>query len=280
VLTLALGLAASLVWGSADFLGGLSARRSPLWTVVLVAQLGGLAFAVTIWVAAAGSAPEPAALLAGAGGGAAGVIAVAAFYRALAIGTMGVVAPIAATGAAVPVAVGLLSGERPTAVQLVGAAVATAGVALAARERTSGRSAAHTRSVLLAAVAAVGFGLTFVGLERAGDADPYWAILTARATAAALVVLAAAAVRPRLERPSTGRGLATLVLVGVLDTAANVLFVLAAEEGLLSVVSVLGSLYPAVTVLLARWVLDERLDRSQAAGVVLTLLGVAGIAAG
>lgn len=279
MLTVALGLAASLVWGTADFLGGLSARRRALWAVVVVAQAGGLVLAGAVWLAAAGSTPSTTALLAAAGGGAAGAVAIAAFYRALAVGTMGVVAPVAATGVLVPVLVGIAQGDRPSAAQGVGAAVATLGVVLAARER--GAPVAGSRlAIALAAVAALGFGLLFVGLERAGDEDPFWAILVARATAVVVVGAAALAVRARLELPREAPALALLALVGVLDTGANVLFVLAADHGLLSVVAVLGSLYPAVTVVLARGLLGERLARAQLAGVVLTLAGVAGIAAG
>ncbi len=280
MLTFLLGLSASLVWGSADFLGGLSARRRSLWAVVVVAQAGGLVLAVAVWVLAAGDVPSTTGLLAAAGGGAAGAVAVAAFYRALAVGTMGVVAPIAATGVVVPVLVGVVQGERPSAAQLVGAAVATAGVALASRDAGSAPGRAHRSAIALAAVAALGFGLVFVGLERAGDEDAFWAILVARATATAVVGVAAVGLRARLELPRDPPTLALLALVGVLDTGANVLFVLAADRGLLSVVAVLGSLYPAVTVLLARVVLHERLARVQTAGVVLTLLGVAAIGAG
>ncbi len=281
MLTLGLGLAASLVWGTADFLGGLSARRGSLWAVVVVAQLGGLALAATVFLLAAGSAPGAGALGAAAGAGVAGAVAIAAFYRALAVGTMGVVAPVAATGAVVPFVVGVLGGERPSALQLAGAVLATAGVVLAARGPGDGTGARGGRTALaLAGVAALGFGLLFVGLERAGDEDPYWAILVARATAAILVLGAAGLARSRVTFPRGAPALGLLALVGVLDTGANVLFVLAAREGLLSVVSVLGSLYPAVTVVLARVGLQERLLRVQAAGVVLTLGGVAAIAAG
>lgn len=279
MLTLGLGLAASVVWGTADFLGGLSARRRSLWAVVVVAQLGGLALACVVFAAAAGTMPSTTALLAAAGGGAAGAVAVAAFYRALAVGTMGVVAPVAATGAVVPVVVGVLGGERPSALQLAGAALATAGVVLASRDGSTA-AGSHRAAIPLAAVAALGFGLVFVGLERAGDEDPFWAILVARATATALVAGAAVASRARLEVPRQAPALALLALVGVLDTGANVLFVLAADRGLLSVVAVLGSLYPAITVVLARVLLGERLTRPQVAGVGLTLTGVAGIAAG
>ena len=212
--------------------------------------------------------------------GAAGIIALASFYRALAIGTMSVVAPISATAAAVPVLVGLAEGERPSGVQIAGMAIALAGVILASREPVEeGCPPANRAAIGLALVAAAGFGTFFVGLDRASEsADVSWVIVVSRGCSLVLLVVAALAVRPALPRDAPS--LAVLGMIGVLDLGANGFYALATQEGLLSVVSVLGSLYPAVTVVLARVVLAERVSRVQEVGVLLALAGVVAISAG
>jgi drug/metabolite transporter (DMT)-like permease len=212
--------------------------------------------------------------------GCAGIIALTAFYRALAIGTMSVVAPISATAAAVPVLVGLAEGERPSSLQVAGMAAALVGVILASREPVEeGAPPANRTAIGLALVAAVGFGTFFVGLDRASEgADVPWVIVVSRGCSLLLLVLAALAVRPSL--PRDGGSFALLAMIGLLDLGANGFYALATQEGLLSVVSVLGSLYPAVTVVLARIVLAERVARIQEVGVVLALAGVVAISAG
>jgi drug/metabolite transporter (DMT)-like permease len=215
--------------------------------------------------------------------GSAGIIALGCFYRALAIGTMSVVAPISATGAAVPVLVGLAEGERPGALQIAGIAVALAGVILASREPieegAEGGRDPNRAAIGLALVAALGFGTFFVGIDKASaTAEVPWVILVQRCASLALLVIAALAVRPALPRDAPS--IALLGMIGVLDLGANGLYALATTHGLLSVVSVLGSLYPAVTVVLARFVLAERIARVQEVGVVLALAGVVAISAG
>jgi drug/metabolite transporter (DMT)-like permease len=210
-------------------------------------------------------------------------VALGAFYRALAIGTMSVVAPISATAAAVPVLVGLIEGERPSTLQVAGMAIALAGVILASREpieegAAGGRDPNHA-AIGLALVAAAGFGTFFVGIDKASaTAEVPWVIVVQRCCSLALLVIAALVARPSL--PRDGASLLVLAAVGVLDLGANGLYALATTKGLLSVVSVLGSLYPAVTVVLARFVLAERIARVQEVGVVLALAGVVAISAG
>jgi len=280
LLAVALGLSSSLCWGLADFFGGLQSRRRAALAVLLVSQ--GVALALLIPFAFAIGTEFPSAAAAGwaALAGSAGIIALSAFYRALAIGTMSVVAPISATAAAVPVLVGLAEGERPSSLQIAGMAIALAGVILASREPVEADAAPANRTAIgLALVAAAGFGTFFVGLDRASaDADVPWVIVVSRGCSLALLVVAALAVRPAL--PRDGGSLAVLAMIGVLDLGANGLYALATQEGLLSVVSVLGSLYPAVTVVLARVVLAERVSRIQGVGVVLALAGVVAISAG
>jgi drug/metabolite transporter (DMT)-like permease len=218
--------------------------------------------------------------------GSAGIVALGAFYRALAIGTMSVVAPISATAAAVPVLVGLAEGERPGTLQVAGMVVALAGVILASRESEPAEDAepgagrpASRAAVGLALVAAVGFGTFFVGVDKASaTAEVPWVIVVSRSCSLVLVLVAALVARPNLPRDAGSFG--ALAMIGVLDLGANGLFALATTEGLLSVVAVLGSLYPAVTVVLARFVLAERVSASQQVGIGLTLAGVVAISAG
>jgi drug/metabolite transporter (DMT)-like permease len=211
----------------------------------------------------------------------AGMVGLAAFYRGLAIGTMSIVAPIAATGASVPVLVGLASGDRPSAAVLAGIAVAIVGVVLAAREQApegSVAAAVARRSVLLALGAALGFGAFFVGLDASADAGVLWALLAARIASFSLIAAVALAARPRV--PADPRTLALLAGIGLFDLAANACFALATTEGLLSVTSVLASLYPLMTVLLARLVLGERVRRIQEVGIAAAVVGVVLIASG
>ena len=277
-----LALASSVCWGLSDFVGGFQSRRHHLVAVMLLSQA--VAFVILIAVVLAGAPIEhdSAATAWAAGVGILGLLGLVAFYHALAIGTMSIVAPISATGVAIPVLVGLFSGERPEALQAAGMVLASCGVVLAARaaptsddeERRTGRTA-----VGLALVGAIGFGSFFAGIDRAEQTgDVAWVLLAARSADMVALLLVAAAVRPRI--PSGPATLAALAAIGIFDLLANFLFVIATGGGLLSVVGVLGSLYPAFTVVLARFVLHERLSRTQGGGVLLTLTGVVALAAG
>jgi drug/metabolite transporter (DMT)-like permease len=279
VLAVTLGLASSLCWGVSDFLGGLKSRQLPLLTVLLASQLTGLACLAAVVALRGEGPPGGDALLLAALSSASGVLGLAAFYRGLAIGAMAVVAPIAATGAAVPVVAGLIAGERPSAAQGAGVAVAIAGVAVASREPGRlGPGARPAAGVGLALAAALGFGGFFVLIDRAAEQDLFWALFGNRLAGVSGLALAALALRPRVTR-RFGEG-ATLVLIGVLDTSANALFAAAAEEGLVSLAAVLASLYPVVTIVLARLVLGERVHPTQRAGIAAALAGVALISAG
>ena len=280
MVAIALGLAASLSWGIADFIGGIQSRRMPVVAVVLGSQLAGLALVVVI-VAVRGEAPPDGdfalyAALSSVGG----IVGLVAFYHALSIGAMGVVAPLSSTAAVIPVAVGVATGDRPSALQAVGVAVAICGVILASRE--AGEEAKESRAVSrgagFALISAVGFGCFFLAIDRASDADVLWAVTVNRTVSVALLGVALLAMRPKVGlRPVDMR---TLAIVGVLDITANGLFALAATKGLVSVVAVLSSLYPVMTVILARVVLKERLAAVQRIGAFTALAGVALISAG
>jgi drug/metabolite transporter (DMT)-like permease len=280
MVALALALTSSLCWGVADFVGGLQARRLPVLRVVLISQAVGLAW-VVIALAIRGTGPPGfGRMLPAIAGGVAGIAGLSAFYRALAIGTMSIVAPIAATGVAVPVIVGIAGGEKPAALQLVGILAATIGVVLASREAEPepSRRTVTRPTLLLSLVAALGFGAFFVGLRAGARADVLWALFASRGAAVAALTGAVIALGPA-ERVGRARLLA-LVVVGTLDVSANGLFALATRHGLLSIVSVGGSLYPLATVILARAVLGERVRRVQEVGIVAAITGVALIAAG
>jgi len=281
VAAIALGFGAAVCWGLADFLGGVRTRRLTLALVLLVSQLIGLA-AITVVVGAgalevpSGRDVAPAVIA-----GACQLAGIAALYRALAIGTMSVISPVSASGAAVlPLVVGVAAGERPGALQVAGMAAAFAGVALATRTRAGATGPGSPREALmLSAVAALGFGGFYVGMDAAADStDPLGALLVARITAAGVLVAVLALARPRLQ--GTAYDLPALAMIGLLDVAANACFALGTETGLLSVVAVLASLYPVATVVLARGLLGERLAAVQMAGVAVALAGVALIAAG
>jgi drug/metabolite transporter (DMT)-like permease len=267
-----------VAWGVSDFLGGLQSRRLPVLSVVVITYPFGLLLIAPVALAAGGSISGSDAGVA-ALAGAAGAIAIGLFYLAMAIGPVSLVAPVASMGVVVPVAVGLLRGEAPSGVQAAGLVLAIVGIALAVREAEAPHTVAvPKRSLLLAAVSGLGFGVFFVGIDAAASDDALWAATLARAGGVVAIAAAALAAPARVvfSRPA----LPALLAIGALDVSANSLFALATSEGLLSLVSVAGSLYPVTTVLLARLVLGERLARLQRAGVVVALAGVAAIAAG
>lgn len=276
----ALGLLSGIAWGFADFLGGLQSRRLPLLTVVLGSQVVGFLLVGSIVVARGEGPPSGEFFLFAALSGAAGAAGLTAFYRGLAVGAMGIVAPISATAAAIPVSVGVATGDRPSLVQGVGIALAIGGVTLASREAgdEAGRSRAVAAGVGLALVAALGFGLFFVTMDVASDDGVLWAALVSRAASVGLLALAWLLVRPRAELEGADAG--KLAAVGLLDISANLSFAAASTQGLVSVVAVLGSLYPVVTVVLARAVLHERIGTVQRAGALGALAGVLLISAG
>ena len=280
MLAVVLAFSSSLCWGLADFLGGVQSRTRPLVTVLLIAQVAAVAIGVAYVAGAGDPFPDLEAAALATGAGVAGCAALAAFYRGLAIGTMSIVAPVSATGAAVPVLVGLATGERPGTIQIAGIVLAMVGIVLAAREPADAAPNPDVRaSLLLAGLAALGFGTFFVLIDRATElGGAPWSLLLVRAGEVALLGALALATRPAM--PAGLRDARPLLVIGALDFSATALFALATQEGLLSVVSVVGSLYPAVTVVLARVVLAERVARSQELGVALTLAGVVAISAG
>jgi uncharacterized membrane protein len=273
-------LLSSVLWGTSDFLGGTASRRlSPIGVVATSEALGLLGPLVVAIATGAFSSPTGYigwALLAAV----AGTCGIVAFYRALATGTMGVIAPIAALGVVVPVVVGLGQGDRPSLLQGAGIAVAVIGVVLASGPELSaaeGSRAAAARPLLLAGVAAVGFGLVFVALDHGARSSTVMTLVVMRSVSVLLLVSFAAVTGTKQLKVGV-RDLPMLAVIGGFDVGANAAFAYASRHGLLSVVSVLSSLYPAVTVILARSVHSERLRAVQLVGVLGALAGVALIA--
>jgi drug/metabolite transporter (DMT)-like permease len=269
-----LALGSSVSWGAADFLAGVKARSMPAAAVVGWSQALALALLSVIVALRLDAWTANGWVLWAMGAGATGATALVCFYAALSSGTMGVVAPVASLGVVVPVLLGLLGGDQPPAMAWVGMVVAVVGVALASGPELTGEVSA--RPVVLASVAAVGFGLSLYFLDRGARASLLHTLWGMRLTTVVVFVLAALALRT--VGGGRARDLPMLAVIGGGDLLANALFAFASSRGMVSVASVLGSLYPVVTVLLARAVLDERLRRVQVAGVVLSIVGVAVIA--
>ncbi len=277
-----LALLASALWGTGDFLGGSASRRLPALSVVGASQLVALLALVPVAAAAGELGADRGYVVPAVLAGVCGLGGLGAFYRALATGRMGVVAPVAALGAVVPLLAGLVDGEAPSALQLVGVAVALAGVVLASGPELKG--GAGVRPLLLALVAALGFGLVLPLVARGSESSTLMTLLTMRLTSVGLltVLLLATVRRQGWERGVRRRDLGLLAVIGAADVAANGAFAAAASHAgaLVSITGVLASLYPVVTVLLARQFLGERLRPVQGAGTATALAGVVLLAAG
>jgi drug/metabolite transporter (DMT)-like permease len=280
-----LALLSSCLWGVSDFLGGTAARRLPVTSVLGLSQLTALILLVPLAFATGAVDAPRSYVLPAAVAGAVGIAALGMFFRALSTGTMGVVAPIAALGVAVPVVVGLVRGESPSTWQLAGIAVAVLGVVLASGPELSGEGAGGATALLLAGGAAVGFGVVLLLVATASEGDSgsvLMTLLTMRLTSVLmLTVLLLSVARRRGWDLQVGRDDALLILaIGIFDVAANGTYAVASRSSLLSVAAVLASLYPVVTALLAYRVHGERLLRVQVVGVTASLLGVALLAGG
>lgn len=275
-----LALLGAIVYGAADFSGGLASRRASALGVVLFGQLAGVVVLAVLLVVAPGR-PDTASILWGAAAGVCGAVSLLVFYRSLATGAMSVVAPLTAVmSAIVPVVGGVVLGERPSGLALVGVVLAVAAIVLVSAEHGRLPSVAllRSRAVVGPLLAGTGFGLLFVLLSRAGADSGAWPLVGARVASLALLALVGLVGRRSLVPRGAPAGL--VIASGAGDMGANLLFLLAARIGLLSVVGVLLALYPAATVLLALAVLRERLHLLQVAGLALATAGVVLIALG
>jgi drug/metabolite transporter (DMT)-like permease len=271
-----LALASSVAWGVSDFLGGLNSRRVALTAVLLITQVVGLALMLPVAILHAAPLLDAPGVAFAVAGSVAGLVGIAALYRGMAVGSVSIVAPISATGAAAPVLFGVLRGERATVIQSLGIVLALIGIVLAsraAREPNTINRPMLARGVGLALVAGLGFGGFFVLLHEASVRDVLWAAVIQRLTGLCVMLIATLLLRPSLKVGWSR--MPSLVLVGALDTSANVLYGYASTLGLVSLAAVLASLFPVVTVILAWVVLRERLSATQGTGVVCALTGVA-----
>lgn len=266
-----LGLASAAAWGAGDFSGGLASRRAPVLGVLALGQLAGASLVAAIALGLGEPAPPAGAVAWAVSAGALGAVGLGALYRALAVGRMAVVAPVSAVlSAALPVAWGIAEDGLPPATKLAGFALALAGIWLVARSGETGEGRA---GLLLAVVAGCAFGGFLVTMHRAAQEGTFWPLAAARGTSLALALAVALARRRPFLPP---RAAVPLVLLsGALDAGGNAFFVLAAQVGRLDVASVLSSMYPAGTVLLAALVLRERVSRPQGAGLAAVAAAIA-----
>lgn len=274
-----LALASAALWGGADFLGGVSARRMKVVAVTLFSQLAGLVTVIAV-LALTHADVSVAGAAWGAAAGVVGGATLALFYLALASGVMSLVAPLSALGAVVPVGVAVAGGATPGALAVGGMVLALGGVLLLA-QREEGSLSLTPRVVGLVVAAALGIGTVLALLQQGADAAGSSGLGVVAAARAASVVATGLALLATRSRPSADpRALPAVLGVGIADTGANALFAVASEQGSNALVAVLGSLYPVTTVLLARALLAERLSLRQAAGVALALGGAALVSAG
>src|SRR5438876_1431468 len=283
MVSILLAVAASVSWGFSDFLGGLTSRRLSLLSVLLISQSVGLVMVLPAVLMSDQAPVDGPARLSAIGGSLAGLVGIAALYRAIAIGVVSIAAPISATGAVIPVAVGALRGETTSGWQEIGMVLAILGVVLAAWTAGDPMHTSATRhqgraGTGFALLAAAGFGGFFVLLHDASTYSVVWATFVQRLTSVSVLLVASLIVRPSL---AVGwRRTPQLLAIGVLDQGANLLYGFASTVGLVSLAAVLASLFPVVTVVLARAILHERLSRTQQTGVACALAGVALIAGG
>lgn len=275
-MAIVLSLLSALAYGVSDFLGGIFAKRAPAWQIAVVGQTSSGVFSLVAAIVIGGS-PTAHDLLFGALAGLGGGFGAAFLYRGLATARMSVVAPLSGVGTAlIPAVVGLVTGDQPSAWALLGIVVAFPAIVLISR--TSDDSPAHRSGIVDGVLAGVGFGLLFTFLGQVGDEGGLYPLAMSQATSILSVILTAIILRqswvPR------DRAAWNAAVMGPLGALAQGSFLYATQHGLLSVVSVISSLYPASTVLLAAVILRERIQRWQAVGLVIAAMAVALVAAG
>jgi drug/metabolite transporter (DMT)-like permease len=269
-----LSLSAAVSWGAADFSGGIATKTSNVFAVVLVAHTTGLTFMVALALLSGEPFPTRASIIWGAVAGFVGGIGLAAFYKSLALGTMGVNASLSAViTALVPVPFSFRTEGLPHPMQMVGFALALLSIWIITAPRSN---TDQSRGLGLAAIAGLGFGGFLLFIKLAGSHTTFWPLASARAASSLLMMATIMCNRGDWKiRPAS---LLYTFIAGILDSGANALYVAATQWGRLDVAAVLSSLYPASTIVLARLVLKERLSKLQAAGVIVALIAVVIIA--
>jgi drug/metabolite transporter (DMT)-like permease len=269
----AFSLAAVFAWGTSDFVGGYASRRTNAFLLTAIAHLSGLLLMTSLALASHSPFPSQTAVAWSLLGGLSGGGALAIFYRALSSGRMGLTAPVAAVlGAAIPTIFGMFREGLPQTAQISGFVVAAAGIWLISRSEDD----SPPEGIGIAALAGVGFAGFYLCMKQAGDASAFW--LAATSKVASFTLTGAIVLIGRIPRNIDRPGIAFGVLAGCLDVMGSVLFIRASQTGRLDAAVVLSSLYPAVTVLLARFILREHFTRWKALGMVAALLAVPMIA--
>ena len=277
MLAVVLALSASLMWGFADYLGGLQTRARQVLAVVVISQISGFVLIASV-VAGRGAAwPGVDAMYPAAVAGLMGSGCIVIFYLALSYGPVSIVAPVLASSACIPVVYGLARGERPSAIQLAGLATTLAGVVLVSWTDGDGHARGR-RGIAFAVLAAVLLGSLLVVFSKAAEEDAYWAPLVLRTFS--MIPIVAVVLLRRVNVRVDRRALLLIMLIGALDVLANLAYSVSSTLQLLSITVVLSSLFPVVTVALARIHLGERVTRVQEGGAVLTMAGVLCVAAG
>lgn len=277
-----LALTSSLSYGVSDYLGGLKSKVLPLITVLMVSHAVALLAITATLALTVGEMPDSKYFAYGMLAGVCEAVGIAALYQGLAVGKMSIVAAVAATAPMVPVLVSILTGDAPGAIQAMGIIIAVGGVCvLALGSRNENEPHALNRpgvSIFFGLLTALGLGSFLLAMDAAADGSVQWALITARITSVGIFAFAFLAIRPEGDLKTGDWG--SLALIGLLILIADLFYAVAATKGLLSVVAVLASLYPVVTILLARFHLGERLTRGQVTGIVIVLVGAAALSIG
>ena len=277
-----LALFSSLSYGVSDYLGGLKSRTLPVITVLLVSHAAALAAITATLALATGDMPSSKYFVYAMLAGVAEAVGLAALYQGLAVGKMSIVAAVAAVSPAVPVIASVATGEAPGAIQWFGIIVAIGGVsllALGSREEDDPHALSRPAvSIVFGLLTALGLGFFLLAMDGAAEGSVQWALITARATTVGLFAIAFLLLRPEDDLSLANWG--WLILIGLLILLADSFFAVASVKGVLSVVAVLSSLYPVVTILLARFHLGEHLSRRQIAGIAIVLVGAAALSIG
>lgn len=265
------GLLASLTWGAGDFSGGLAAKNMKIAGVVIIAHAAGLVLLLVLALLSRESLPPLSDLGWGALAGLVGMIGLSAFYQALATGKMGLIAPIVAVGAVtIPVCFGILSSGLPRLIQLVGFGLGIISLWLVTYTRETSK---ETTGIKLASVAVLGFGGYLILIAQVESLSVFWPLVAARITSLSIVFVFAL-LRRSEWRPQSYAHLRTAFLTGAFDVGGNVFYSLAVQSGRIDIAAIVSSLYPGTTVMLAWWVLKERLVRVQVIGIIAAILAI------
>jgi len=279
VLALCLSFSACIMWGIADFIGGLKSRHLPTITVVMLSNSFGVAVVSVIVLIRGKALPANPLLLWAIAAGIIGLFALFFLYKGLAVGSMSIIAPISSTGVIIPVIYGLLFGDTLSNLQIVGIPMAIIGTVLAAIKKTENEKKAKlARGVWYAIGSAITIGIYFIFIDRASNADPYWT--TFILLVSYVVFLFPVVILTRTSLRVNRSHVPSILVLGILGALAGAAFALATTVGMLSLVSVVGSLYPAITIVMSAVILHERPQLTQILGVIVALIGVVCISAG